>query len=164
MPSRPARGRRQRVASKESAGCQPSLGRLPAHAPPPFPRGPQPPPATPLLPTFTTRRAVTSVKRMGLKWGCSVSLAGRKTHGTQGARPRLRVSGFGAGLSPLQFCAPRTARDEGPPLWAEAESCALLSGAPSPPASRFRSHTCSLFLLPELRLDPPPLYRQPAWP
>lgn len=27
------------MASKESAGSQPSLGRLPAQAPPPFPRG-----------------------------------------------------------------------------------------------------------------------------
>lgn len=39
MPSRPAPGRGQRVASKESAGSQPSLGRLPAQDPPPFPRG-----------------------------------------------------------------------------------------------------------------------------
>lgn len=66
VPSRPAPGRGQRVASKESAGSQPSLGRLPARAPPPFPRGSWLAPPNPAL---TLKRAATSVKRPELKWG-----------------------------------------------------------------------------------------------
>lgn len=51
-------------------------------------------------------------------------------------------------------------RAEGP---LPSASCALLSGARSPPSSEFRFHTCSPFLLPEPTLDPSTSHRQPAW-
>lgn len=78
VPSRPAPGRGQRVASKESAGSRPSLGRLPARASPPFPRGSRLAPRldAPLNPAFTLERAATYVKRPELKWG-AISTSGQ---------------------------------------------------------------------------------------
>lgn len=161
MPSRPARGRGQRVASKESAGSQPILGRLPAQASPPFPRGSPLSSPPPSAPPFTPRRAATSVKRPDLKWG-AVRTSERKARRIEGARPRLSSPGFWAGLSPRQACGPTSGRDEGPLLRSEAKlRPSARSALPTPHPNLDPTPAClSCFRNP--RWTPHPS-RQPAW-
>lgn len=100
MPSRPALGRGQRVASKESAGSQPILGRLPAQAPPPFPRCsrlfPLTPPAPP--PRHFPEACSYFCEETRVEMG-PVSTSGRKTHGAERLVPSFRFPVSGRVLS-----------------------------------------------------------------